>query len=56
LDADGVWRYPDGYQPWSQPEVYDTSLPGLSNRGHEQEFAGLSAAEQRALLEYLKVL
>jgi mono/diheme cytochrome c family protein len=56
LAADGVWRYPDGYEPWSEPEVYDTSRPGLSNRGHEREFADLSAAQKRALLEYLKLL
>ncbi|HET9767246.1 MAG TPA: hypothetical protein VFS60_10380 [Thermoanaerobaculia bacterium] len=56
LAEDGVRRYPESYQPWSDPEVYDTSLPGLSNRGHEGEFAPLSEEEKRALLEYLKVL
>ena len=56
LAEDGVWRYPEGYQPWSDPEVYDTSLPGLSNRGHEREFGPLSEEEKRALIEYLKVL
>ena len=56
LAADGVWRYLKGYQPWSEPEVYDTSLPGLSNRGHEREFEALPEDEKRALLEYLKVL
>ena len=45
--------YPEGYVPWSEPELYDTRLPGLSNRGHEAEFRGL---DKRALLEYLKLL
>jgi processive rubber oxygenase RoxA-like protein len=56
LAGDGVRRYPEGYRPWSDPEIYDTSLPGLSSRGHEREFEALSAEEKRALLEYLKVL
>ena len=54
--GDGVYRYPDGYVPWSTPEQYDTRQPGLSNRGHEREFAGLSDVEKRALIEYLKTL
>jgi hypothetical protein len=45
--------YPEGYTPWSEPELYDTRQPGLSNRGHEAEFRGL---DKRALLEYLKLL
>ena len=55
-DAEGTYRYPAGYVPWSTPEVYDTRQPGLGNRGHEREFAGLSDAEKRALIEYLKGL
>ena len=56
LDADGAYRYPDGYRPWATPRLYDTAEPGLSNRGHEAEFAGLDEAQKRALLEYLKLL
>lgn len=55
-DSEGVWRYPAGYSPWSEPELYDTRMPGRSNRGHEREFAGLADAEKRALIEYLKGL
>ncbi len=53
---DGIYRYPDGYEPWSTPLVFDTALPGQSNRGHEKPFQDLSGAEKRALLEYLKLL
>lgn len=55
-DADGVYRYDPAYVPWSTPELYDTRKPGLSNRGHERQVAGLSDAEKRALIEYLKTL
>jgi mono/diheme cytochrome c family protein len=55
-DAEGTYRYPAGYVPWSTPEVYDTREPGLGNGGHEREFAGLPDAEKRALIEYLKGL
>jgi hypothetical protein len=54
--GDGVYRYPAGYTPWSTPQLFDTTLPGKSNRGHERQVAGLSAAEKRALIEYLKTL
>lgn len=56
LEADGVYRYPDGYSPWARPRLYDTATPGLSNRGHEAESAGLTEEEKEALLEYLKLL
>jgi hypothetical protein len=52
----GDYLYPEGYVPWSTPELYDTRAPGLSNRGHEAEFTGLDAGRKRALLEYLKLL
>jgi mono/diheme cytochrome c family protein len=55
-DAEGTYRYPAGYAPWSTPETYDTRQPGLRNAGHEREFAGLSDADKRALIEYLKGL
>jgi mono/diheme cytochrome c family protein len=55
-DAEGTYRYPAEYVPWSTPETYDTRKPGLGNQGHEREFAGLSDAEKRALIEYLKGL
>jgi hypothetical protein len=56
LDANGAYVYPEGYQPWSQPALIDTSARGFSNRGHASEFAGVSEAEKAALLEYLKLL
>lgn len=52
----GVRVYPEGYTPWSQPVVYDTRLPGRSNRGHEAQVVGLTLAERRDLIEYLKGL
>jgi mono/diheme cytochrome c family protein len=54
--ADGTYRYPAGYRPWSRPERLDTRAPGLSKRGHEREFAPLTEDERRALIEYLKEL
>jgi hypothetical protein len=56
VDAHGVYAYPPGYAPWSTPALIDTSKPGLSNRGHEAEVAGLSEAQKNALIEYLKLL
>jgi mono/diheme cytochrome c family protein len=56
VDDEGTLRYPRDYRPWSTPMLYDTSEPGRSNRGHESMFAGMSEAEKRALLEYLKRL
>ena len=50
------YLYPEGYVPWSEPELYDTSQPGLENTGHEREFATLSEDEKGVLLEYLKAL
>ncbi len=55
-DAAGVYRYPAGYVPWSEPALYNTRVPGRGGAGHEREFAGLSDAEKRALIEYLKGL
>jgi hypothetical protein len=56
VDDEGTLHYPRDYRPWSTPSLYDTSEPGRSNRGHETMFAGLSEAQKRALLEYLKRL
>ena len=56
VDASGAASYPPGYRPWSVPETYDTRLPGLSNRGHEQYSVHLSDREKRAVIEYLKLL
>jgi len=55
MDAHGAYIYPDGYAPWSQPQVIDTTQPGLSNRGH-LEGSTLSDIEKAALIEYLKLL
>ncbi len=56
LAADGVYRYRSTHRPWSEPHLYDTTLPGQSNAGHEREFAGLTERHRMALLEYLKLL
>lgn len=56
LDSSGVYRYPQGYMPWSEPELYDTRQPGFSNKGHERQFRDLTQDQKRALLEYLKTL
>lgn len=56
IDANGDYLYPGGYLPWSQPSLIDTRMGGLSNQGHTAEFEGLSDAQKRALLEYLKLL
>ena len=55
-DSAGDYRYPAGYRPWTEPELYDNRRPGLSNRGHVREFIGLDLADERALLEFLKCL
>jgi cytochrome c553 len=47
--------YPPGYRPFSRPAWIDTAAPGRSRAGHRQGET-LSAAEKRALLEYLKLL
>lgn len=54
VTEDGTYAYPDGYEPWSRPFLYDTREPGRSNAGHE--FQTLDESQKRALLEYLKVL
>ena len=54
--ADGLWRYPAGYTPWSESEIYDTSQRGRSNRGHERPLRGLTEDDKTAVLEYLKCL
>lgn len=56
VNAEGVHVYPRDYTPWSQPSLIDTTKPGLSNRGHEADVAGLSELEKAALIEYLKLL
>ena len=50
------WRYPQGYAPWSQPQLFDTTLPGHRNSGHAKQVARLDEEERRAVLEYLKRL
>jgi len=53
-DEHGTYRYPEGYEAWSCPVLYDTREPGRSNQGHE--FRTLSEADKRTVLEYMKVL
>jgi len=55
-DVNGNLVYPEGYQPWSQPLMFDTSGPGRDNKGHEKEFAGMPEVNKADLLEYLKLL
>ena len=55
-NANGSWAYSADYTPWSQPQWFDTSLPGQSNRGHEAPFAALTETDKEDLLEYLKRL
>ncbi len=40
----------------SGSEIYDTSLSGRSNQGHEREFERISESEKDDLLEFLKTL
>ncbi len=47
--------YPAGYEPFSTPAEYDTSLPGLGNGGHAFG-QDLEPADTRALIEFLKLL
>ena len=54
--SDGVTRYPVGYRAFSTVELFDSSLPGMSNRGHERQFLGMSDTEKWAVIEYLKTL
>jgi mono/diheme cytochrome c family protein len=53
-DADGVYRYPAGYKPWMEPEIYDARTPGRSNAGHVEPFDELDEGEKAALVEFLK--
>jgi hypothetical protein len=54
--SDSSYRYPEGYVPWATPELFDTRLPGLSNRGHERQARGLSPDDKWAVIEYMKTL
>ena len=54
VDEAGTYVYPEGYEPWSKPFLYDTREPGRSNQGHE--FSTMSEADKRALIEYMKAL
>ncbi len=53
--SDGAYRYSENYQAWSQSVLLDTRQPGLGNQGHEFG-SELNAAQQRELIEYLKIL
>jgi mono/diheme cytochrome c family protein len=52
----GDYMYPTNYRPWSRPVVIDTRAPGLSNRGHTEEFERFNDNQRRDLIEYLKLL
>jgi mono/diheme cytochrome c family protein len=53
---DGVYKYKEGYKPWTKSEIYDTNQLGRSNLGHESPFDELTIEEKKELLEYLKLL
>jgi mono/diheme cytochrome c family protein len=55
-DPSGLWVYPEGYRPWSEPKVYDTTQPGHGNHGHDLMVSGLSEPMKWDLVEYLKTL
>jgi len=46
---------PEGYVPFSQPVILNTSHPGVRNVGHHFG-AALSDADKVALMEFLKQL
>lgn len=48
-------RFPQSYEPFSMPVLFDTGLPGQGNQGHGFG-ADLSPSEKMALIEYLKRL
>ena len=52
----GVYQYPDSYKAWSGFEIYDTTLPGMSNSGHTEQFKDLNEDEKNCILEFLKTL
>lgn len=55
--ADGfTYRYPDGYTPWADPEIYDTRRKGRANSGHEFPFDQLDEDDKYDLIEFLKLL
>lgn len=56
VDEHGIMTYPANYVPWCTPSLYDTTRPGLSSAGHEDEFHSMPETEKQALLEYLKLL
>jgi mono/diheme cytochrome c family protein len=56
LDAQGTYVYKKGYVPFSNPAIYDTTLNGKHNSGHEVGFKDLSEKEKDDLLEFLKLL
>ncbi len=56
LQSDATYRFPADYTPSSQSDIYDTTLPGKSNSGHEQPFEQIPEPDKRALLEFLKLL
>ncbi len=55
LRVDGEGRYLPGHVAFSTPQWVDTSMPGLSNSGHEFG-SELSASDRAALIEFLKLL
>lgn len=56
LQSDGVYRFPENYEPMSRSTVFDSALPGKSNSGHENPFAEMTENDKTAVLEFLKLL
>ena len=55
-DGDGVRRNPADHVPWARSVLYDTREPGQANSGHRFPSQGLTDADKRRIIEYLKTL
>jgi len=56
LDDQGIWTYPDGYEPWANSALFDTTKEGHSAKGHTIPFDEMNELEKQAVIEYLKTL
>lgn len=56
LGVEALPREADGPGQPNHRQVFDTSLPGKGNGGHDQMLPPLAPAERTAILEYLKTL
>ncbi len=56
MQDDGTYRFPVDYSPSSRSAIYNTTMPGKSNSGHEKPFERMQETDKRALMEFLKLL